>query len=236
MTLRPAPSSSADGGRVMIGHKIELDMERLAQRMAHLDAAAFNQFKDYFGWRFRALFIKNGMNRGDAEELAADCVADIALKVETKYPGSKDGGFEAWVMKCACNACASWKRRRRVETVPLNEDIVPRGSAADGALPAHFPVPGVEPASENHTPNWEHVAAIREAIARLSEDDRKIVQLSYIEKIGTATDIAARLNIQPDAARQRLHRAISRLEAILKKDPRLRDVTGCDPSPEKGTK
>jgi RNA polymerase sigma factor (sigma-70 family) len=62
---------------------------------------------------------------------------------------------------------------------------------------------------------WEQVAPhLDEALASLSADDRRAVTLKYFEGC-TAEQVAGRLGVSADAARQRLHRATLRMRGYF---------------------
>ena len=54
--------------------------------------------------------------------------------------------------------------------------------------------------------------ALREALQRLSDDQRELLEARYVED-RTPSEIADELKISPEAARQRIHRALARLQA-----------------------
>lgn len=167
-----------------------------------MEEAAYREFASYFGPRFRTFFLSRGLPGGEAEDLATDCVTDIALKVG-KYDPSRGGGhFQAWVFTLARRALIDWWRRRQA-TEPLPDDLV---------FPEDF-----DERSDNLA---EAVDALREAFARLSADDQALVGFRA-GGMEPYSGIAKRLGIQPEAARVRHHRALRRLRAMLEPDPRI---------------
>ena len=56
---------------------------------------------------------------------------------------------------------------------------------------------------------------------QISETDRMIVQLRYMQEPRTFSEIGKLLNIKTDAARKRHSRALKRLGEILGKDGRI---------------
>jgi len=179
------------------------DFEALPRRMISMEEDAYREFASYFGPRFRTFFLSRGLPVGEAEDLATNCVTDVALKVG-KYDPSRGGGhFEAWVFTLARRALIDWWRRRQAAE-PLPDDLV-------------FP----EDTDERSDSLAEAVDALREAFAKLSADDQAVVgsrDLGGMEPYGR---IAERLGIQPEAARVRHHRALRRLRAMLEPDPRI---------------
>jgi RNA polymerase sigma-70 factor (ECF subfamily) len=62
----------------------------------------------------------------------------------------------------------------------------------------------------------EAASALEAALAGLAEDDREIVAFVYLGGM-QVKDAAAAVGITPDAARARLHRALERLRARLRR-------------------
>ena len=66
----------------------------------------------------------------------------------------------------------------------------------------------------------ETAAAVRAVLTELSDDDRELVRLSYSEGL-SLMEIAERLGVSPEAARQRKSRALSRLRDVCSQNPAL---------------
>lgn len=79
----------------------------------------------------------------------------------------------------------------------------------------------VRNAPSPHTESWEHEVVGR-ALARLREDDQEVLRLAAWEELA-ASEIAVALDVSPETARQRLHRARQRLAREL--EPGNRHLT-----------
>jgi len=179
----------------------------LARRMAGLEEDAFCEFADEFGPRLKAFFLRERLNVSDAEDLAAQCVGDIALKVG-RFDPDKGGNFSGWAYALARNALVDWLRRRRPET--FLEDL-PEAQWAQ---------------LERAEPNMEVVSAVNEALGKLSENDRTIIELRDYGIEYSYAEIGQRLGIETGTARLRRFRALRRLEGILEQDARILKVLG----------
>lgn len=180
----------------------DIDMDDLARRMCELDEDAFRVFADYFGPRFRSHFYKRGLRRADAEELSVSCVTDIALKVE-QYKRKEGGGFKAWVFTLARNYLTDWWRAlKATETLP--EDL-----------------PTVTPEDFEFDENSEIILAVRDALGQLPEVYREIIQTKDFEGEQTFDEAGDVLGVSGATARQRYHRGLKRLEALLGRDERI---------------
>jgi RNA polymerase sigma factor (sigma-70 family) len=180
----------------------DMNMEDLARRMCELDELAFQEFADYFGSRFRSIFFRRGLLFSDAEDLAVSCVTDIALKVEQYHP-IEGKSFEAWVFTLARRALIDWWHARWA-TVSISEDFPSDLSFDD------------EPGRDS-----ELTSAVKDALARLSETDRAVIETKNFMGEQTFAEAGAALGLSAGAARVRHHRALKRLQALLEQDVRI---------------
>ena len=176
----------------------DVHLEELVARMTALEDRAYREFAGMFGPRLRSFFLAHGLSISDAEDLAANCVTDIALKVN-RYKYVQGGSFKAWVFTLARHALADWWRKH-IPTVQLLDDV----------------------AADETDPNMEVVVAVREAVAQLPETDQSIVMLRDLAEEHTYAEIGELLSIRPGTVRVRHFRALKRLESILEIDPRIK--------------
>lgn len=170
----------------------------------HVEEKAYCEFGDYFGSRFKAIFVRGGLSTSEAEDLAGSCITDIALKAG-KYKPEENGSFKAFVFTLARHALADWWRIYR-RSVPITDE----------------PLEGIsQEKREDLEPNAEVVLAVQEALARLSETDRRIIELRCLGPQHTYAEIGEILKTSSGAARVRLSRALRRLRFILEKDGRI---------------
>ncbi|MGA2185904.1 MAG: sigma-70 family RNA polymerase sigma factor [Bryobacteraceae bacterium] len=180
-------------------------LEELAERLAQLDAEAYNEFADLFGPQLLRLFRRRGLPQFEAEDLAATCITDIARKIE-KYRSTGEGGFVNWVFKLAGNALADlWRERNPGRMVPLQENIL-----------------AAEQPGGDSPPDMGVVLAVQAALKTLSVADRSILELRELGPQEKYNDIARELGIEPTTARVRHMRTLKRLERLLRRDPRMK--------------
>jgi RNA polymerase sigma factor (sigma-70 family) len=180
----------------------------LAARMLAAEDPAFIEFADYFGPRFRSLFISRGLSPADAEDLAVSCVTDTALKID-KFKAKDGGNFEGWVFTVARHYVADWRRRMKLATAVIDESVAAAKPASHG---------------QENEPNEEVVAAVREALTQLPEDDVTLIKYRNLGAEHTFAELARRVGITPEAARVRHFRALRRLKLLLEADPRLTSI------------
>jgi RNA polymerase sigma factor (sigma-70 family) len=166
------------------------------------DADAFQAFADYFGPKFRAWFRTTRLGpSAAAEDLAADCVEDIALKIHM-YEPREGKTFESWVY-----AIARRKLATRLAKTAADENLIENLRHTLEQRDGSDPRPGL-------------VEAVREAVAKLPDLSRQIVQLRDLEKM-SYQDIGLILGIKTGTARGRHKRALTQLRPILSDDPRV---------------
>jgi RNA polymerase sigma-70 factor (ECF subfamily) len=116
-----------------------------------------------------------------------------------------DSSFSTWLFRVTANEALMLMRAHRRRKARLVEGMDLDDLAA---LPEHAPEETSEPV------NGEREAVVRDAIAALPDDYRKIVLAHYHDERGLQ-QIADELRVSESAVRSRLHRARSRLRALL---------------------
>jgi RNA polymerase sigma factor (sigma-70 family) len=165
--------------------------------MADWDLQAFRDFNIEYGRRFAAFFRRRGLSQAEAEDLAASCVTDIAIRVP-QFTEQAEGSFQAWVWTLARGALADWWRKHR-PSQSLSVDV----------------------SDTQPDPDEEAVQALHEALGRLSERDRDVIELRDLGSEPNYDEIATRLDITKGAAKARHRRAVERLKTLLEQDTRI---------------
>ncbi|MHC4716980.1 MAG: RNA polymerase sigma factor [Planctomycetota bacterium] len=145
-----------------------------------------------YGRAVFALCLARSDNVHDAE----DAMQEALLKAIRNLPSLRDPAkARPWLMQIARRACVDRIRRRR----------------PDGPMPDQLAAPAdAEPG---------RFESLRAAIARLTEDQREVVMLYYMDGRNSAS-VAETLGISPSAVRRRLVRARLRLHELLTEDDR----------------
>jgi RNA polymerase sigma-70 factor (ECF subfamily) len=135
-------------------------------------------------------------------QLAEDIVQDASFVAWRKHGKLDDRSkLRAWFLGIVANECRNARRRSWLRRVGLG-------------LP---PVLAVASGEER----WVHRADLREALRRLSHEDRLVVSLFFYLDM-TLEDVAAVAGTSVGAARSRLYRAIRRLRPDLEIEEALR--------------
>lgn len=108
--------------------------------------------------------------------------------------------FEGWAFRLAWNLYLDAKRKKREAPLPLDYDP-----------------PSSDPTPETRAVENERAHCLRKAVARLDDESRAMVALRY-EMDLSYREIAAALGTFPNRVKWRLHDALKRLEAELKKE------------------
>jgi len=144
----------------------------------------------------------------------ADCADAVqeALLAAVRHLWKFRGGcrLETWLYRIVVNACLMKLRAQsRQRTVPLDGMDIANEGGADPMLTGE-----------------ERRRIVRQALTRLSESQRTVIQLRYFEGF-TTDETAELLGIQPSAVKTRLHRSCRALGRLLRNDPRgLNDAAG----------
>lgn len=158
-----------------------------------------------FYWRHVAKVTGVGVRRFSTPEDVADFVANVFLEVMQSAGGydPRRGSAVAWLYGLAGNVAAGMRRQRR------------RSTDAEGRLAGRALLD--DHAYDRVEERIDAASALRrayEAIQRLGERDRRLLELIAVD--GLSTDAAAEaLGITAVATRVRLVRARARLRALL---------------------
>jgi RNA polymerase sigma-70 factor, ECF subfamily len=147
-------------------------------------------------------------------------VAQSALMQVVRRIGSFRGqaSFTTWLFRVTANEALmlmrSLRRQRARMAADANLDELEAGVGGD------------ELTLDGSAIELEREAATREALEQLPPHYRDVVTAHYHDELGLQ-QIADRMNVSESAVRSRLHRARSRLRALLSATPQLRELTSC---------
>ena len=152
------------------------------------------RFEEFTAARLSALLRYAMLLSGDREQ-ARDLVQDVLARALVKW-GRISGVEEpyAYGRRMVTNEFLSWRRRRRVPTVPLDE----------AAIRGHEPV----------MPDHEDRDDLRRLLARLPGQQRAVLVLRYYEDL-TDDEIAAAIGCRVGTVRGYASRALAALRIEL---------------------
>jgi RNA polymerase sigma-70 factor (ECF subfamily) len=130
-----------------------------------------------------------------------------------------DSSFSTWLFRVTANEALMMMRSQRRHRARLVEGL----DLEDlGSLPRESDGAAEPPADVSAAAN-QRDDEVRRALAELPADYRNLVSLHYQHDLGLR-EIAERLSTTESAVRSRLHRARSRLRALLERAPAVQDL------------
>jgi RNA polymerase sigma-70 factor (ECF subfamily) len=174
------------------------------------DAAALGKLVTTLRPHIEKQLLRYPLSDDDRQDLVQSTLMQIVRRVGS-FRG--DSSFSTWLFRVTANEALMMMRSQRrhrarlVQGLDL-EDLGSLPAANDAAAPA-------ERADASAVQN-ERDARVRAALEALPADYRDVVALHYHQDLGLQ-EIADRLGATESAVRSRLHRARSRLRALLEK-------------------
>ncbi len=178
------------------------------------DLAAFEQFVRLFERRVRGLLSRLLSDERDVEEATQDTFVQ-AWRNLSRFRG--DAAAFTWLYRIAVNEALQRARRRRLETQPLEEELLDVLDYQQGAAGPRPRPP--DQLAEDH----EIQAFLLDRVRRLSIDFRAPLVLRDIEGWSNQ-EVADILDLSLAATKSRIHRARMRLREELEVWQRAREA------------
>jgi RNA polymerase sigma factor (sigma-70 family) len=151
---------------------------------------------------------------GDPEE-AADATQEVFVRVMRSVLGFRgDAAFGTWLHRVTVNVCLTALRKR----ARAREAGLVAGRTAFAMPDADSPVAARGPLPDEIAATTDLAARAETALATLPEDSRTVVVLRDIEGLSTK-EVADVLGVTETAVKVRLHRAHTRLRAMISDAP-----------------
>ncbi len=175
----------------------DIDANHLA-RVGRGDRAAFAELFEVYAPRVKAYLVRLGAPAAVAEDLMQDAMVSVWRRAAS-YDGSK-AKPSTWIFVIARNAWIDGLRREKTALAYRDTLIL---SEEDDSETADEAVARNEDADE-----------IEAALASLSDDQRKVIQLSFFEE-RPHSEIAERLSLPVGTVKSRIRLAMNKLRAQL---------------------
>jgi RNA polymerase sigma-70 factor (ECF subfamily) len=173
-------------------------LEKTLQRAAGGDEAAWQRIVEAYGPRVFGLIRAQCDNAELAEEITQSTFCTIVARIG-QY--TELGRFESWLFRIAMNRLRDEMRRRKRHARPVEtEALVGLAGADDRGAP--------------ETLGQDEVQALRTALDRLSEADRRVIHLRHFAGLSFAR-IAEVLGEPLGTVLARQHRALGKLRQML---------------------
>lgn len=156
-----------------------------------------------------------------SEEDRRDLLQTTLLQVVRRLASFRgDSSFSTWLFRVTANEALMLMRSQRRHRARLVEglDLEDLTSLPTARTPASEP-------NDIKAARNQRESFVRDALAELPDDYRDVVVAHYHEDLGLQ-EIAAKLDVSESAVRSRLHRARSRLRAILEASGLEEDLRG----------
>jgi RNA polymerase sigma-70 factor (ECF subfamily) len=173
-------------------------LEKTLQRAASGDEAAWRQVVAAYGPRVFGLIRAQCGNVELADEITQSAFCTIVAQIG-QY--TELGRFESWLFRIAMNRLRDEMRRRKRQARPVEEEAL-------------VGLAGAGEAGSTERPGEDEVRALRAAVARLSEADRRVIHLRHFAGLSFAR-IAEVLGEPLGTVLARQHRALGKLRQML---------------------
>jgi len=176
--------------------------ERLIEKVAQGDRAAFSLLYDRFSTPLYSLALKMLANEAEAQDLLQEVFLSIWNKAPTYRP--ERGTAFSWVVSQLRNRAIDRLRARRRH-----------GELLDANAPELEPSGSTVATSASNVEFGERAREVRSALDQLSDEQRQVLRLAYFEGL-TQSEIAEKLEEPLGTIKARAHRGLARLRTILR--------------------
>ncbi len=195
MELNPNLSEKAQKDYALV------ELARKGDQKAYADLMGRYRDAIYF------MLLKMVNNPSDAEDLTIEAFGK-AFKNITQY--TPNYAFSTWLFKIATNNCIDFIRKKRGNTVSLDQSI----DAEDNLTPSST-IQSDSPDPEAHLIKEQKVVLMREVVSKLKPRYRKLVELRYFKEY-SYEEISQELELPIGTVKAQLFRARELLFNILK--------------------
>ena len=174
--------------------------ERIVSIAARQDRKAFSELFNHFAPRVKAFMRRNGASDSQAEEIAQEAMLAVWRKAPLFDPAVS--GAATWIFTIARNLrIDAIRRERRGGAIRVDE------------VEAEYEVDET-PAVDVRIAAAQSEARLRQALASLPSEQRKVIELSFFEE-KPHSEIAESLRIPLGTVKSRVRLAMQRLRALL---------------------
>jgi RNA polymerase sigma-70 factor (ECF subfamily) len=185
----------------------------LITRCRHGEADAWDELFDlHYAAAGRFIFqLASDFTREDAEEICQEVFLSVIKNLDDFHGESR---FQTWLFRIAANKARDYREKRIAAKrgggqipVSLQAEDPESGLAPDP--PANLPGP------DELMMNAEQMAGVRDALDRVGEPCREIIELRYFGDL-SYEELSATLQLNPKTVSSRLSKCLDRLEAIAR--------------------
>jgi RNA polymerase sigma-70 factor (ECF subfamily) len=171
---------------------------RLAKRILFGDKKAFETLLDAHETPVYRLALRYADCVADAEDITQEVFLSVYASIG-RFEGRS--ALSTWVYRVALNHCLEYRRKRRLQSVPIEEKLMLRDDNREAN-----PVDSAE--------RRELSEQVEQALNSLSPAHRDVVVLHELQGM-TYQEVAATLNVPVGTVKSRLSNAFRRLRDLL---------------------
>lgn len=171
------------------------------------DQKAFAELLGRYRDAIYFMLIKMVNNPSDAEDLTIEAFGKAFKNIGQYTPNY---AFSTWLFKIATNNCIDFIRRKRANTISLDQTIDDEDSYSPSAI-----IASDSPTPETSMINQQKVLMLREVVGNLKPRYRKLVELRYFKEY-SYEEISQELDLPIGTVKAQLFRARELLFNVLK--------------------
>lgn len=185
----------------------------LLARCRRGDPEAWNElFERHYAAAGRFVFqLGYDFTREDVEEICQEVFLTVIRCLDTFREQSQ---FQTWVFRIAANKARDYRQRQSAAKRGGGQFTVPLHSGEDSATPDIDP-PSPAPGPDLALLNSEKLALIGQALERLGEPCREIIELRYFGDL-SYEELARTLELNPKTVSSRLSKCLDKLEGLAR--------------------
>jgi RNA polymerase sigma-70 factor (ECF subfamily) len=180
---------------------------KLMERIAHKDAAAFNQFYRRYGGLLFSTISKVLNDHHDAEDIMQEVMVQLWQKAHLYEP--RKGKPLTWLTTMAKNRAID-RIRSKQRRSRLSEEFTSEH---------HVTQPEFDESGHDILQTKERDTNLRQAVTKLTPDQQQAIKLTYFDGL-TQAEVAERLHEPLGTIKARIRRGVTRLEDLMRSKTR----------------
>ncbi|HOX55935.1 MAG TPA: sigma-70 family RNA polymerase sigma factor [Verrucomicrobiota bacterium] len=177
------------------------------------EAEAWDELFDrYYAAAARFVFqLGHDLSREDVEEICQEAFLSVIRNLGSFHGGSQ---FQTWLFRIAANKARDYRERQHAAKRGGGQPLLSL-QAEDPESGLSIDPPATAPAPDLALLNAEQAGLVHEALGRLEEPCREIIQLRYFGDL-SYDEISRSLDLNPKTVSSRLSKCLDRLETIAR--------------------
>ena len=191
----------------VLAEAIAAEDMKLMERIAHKDAAAFNQFYRRYGGLLFSTISKVLNDHHDAEDIMQEVMVQLWQKAHLYEP--RKGKPLTWLTTMAKNRAID-RIRSKQRRSRLSEDFTSEHRVTQ---------PEFDESGHEILQIKERDTNLRQAVTKLTPDQQQAIKLTYFDGL-TQAEVAERLHEPLGTIKARIRRGVTRLEDLMRSKAR----------------